>query len=272
MTHDEQLAGSFPDPASSLTISHLWLAYAVARRFQGRGQDLDDLRQIARRPAYSRPPADTTRAMEAFAPFAASTVSGVIKRHFRDHAWTVRPPRRTQQLALEISRHWSDAAQECQHQPTDTSLAAAMGEPVDDIREARSASGGYNAVSIDADMFPAAASAALDPGYDRCEAQILVAQAWRLLEPAERDSSARGSGRTAPKPSSRRGSGSVRCRSRGSSPETFLKNPPSTGHRRYSSDSLSQAVIGGGAAPKGGGRGATIAIVGPAGLPTRRAC
>ena len=42
------LTGPFPDPASSLTISHLWLADAVARRFKGRGQDLDDLRQIAR--------------------------------------------------------------------------------------------------------------------------------------------------------------------------------------------------------------------------------
>ena len=183
---EEQITESFPDPATGLTISHLWLADAVARRFQGRGQDLDDLRQIARcglleaarryDPSYG-----------AFAPFATSTISGVIKRHFRDHAWAVRPPRRTQQLALEISRQWSDVAQECQHQPTDTSLAATLGESVDDIREARSASRSFNAVSIDADLFPDEATAALDPGYDRCEAQILVAQAWRLLEPSERE-------------------------------------------------------------------------------------
>jgi len=183
---DEQLTASFPDSATSLTISHLWLADAVARRFQGRGQDLDDLRQIARcgllEAARRYDPSHG-----AFAPYATSTISGVIKRHFRDHAWTVRPPRRTQELALQISLHWSDAAQECQRQPTDTSLATTMGESVDDIREARSASRGYNAISIDADIFPAAATAAFDPGYDRCEAQILVAQAWRLLEPSERE-------------------------------------------------------------------------------------
>ena len=183
---EEQVTASFPDPATGLTISHLWLADAVARRFQGRGQDLDDLRQIARcgllEAARRYDPSHGT-----FAPFATSTITGVIKRHFRDHAWTVRPPRRTQQLALEIARQWSDAAQECQHQPTDTSLAATLGESVDEIREARSASRGFNAVSIDADILPAAATAALDPGYDHCEAQILVAQAWRLLEPSERE-------------------------------------------------------------------------------------
>ena len=212
----------FPDPATGLTISHLWLADAVARRFQGRGQDLDDLRQIARcgllEAAHRYDPSHGT-----FAPFATSTITGVIKRHFRDHAWTVRPPRRTQQLALEISPPVVRAAQECQHQPTDTSLAATLGESVDEIREARSASRGFNAVSIDADILPAAATAALDPGYDHCEAQILVAQAWRLLEPSERELLRLGSGKTAPRPSLLSRSASAKCRSRGCSPETFVK-------------------------------------------------
>ena len=183
---EDQPTTAFPDLATSLTINHLWLADAVARRFQGRGQDLDDLRQIARcgllEAAHRYDPS-----YGAFAPFASSTVSGVIKRHFRDHAWTVRPPRRTQQLALDITRHWSDAAQECQHQPTDTFLAATMGETVAAVREAQSASRGYSTVNIDADTLPTAATATWDPGYDRCEAQILVAQAWRLLEPSERE-------------------------------------------------------------------------------------
>lgn len=182
----EQVDATFPDTATSLTISHLWLADAVARRFQGRGQDLDDLRQVARcglleaarryDPTYG-----------AFAPFATSTMTGMIKRYFRDHAWTVRPPRRTQQVALEITHHWSDAAQECQRQPTDTSLAAAMGESVAAVREARRAAQGFRAVSIEANNLPASSTAAVDAGYDRCEAQIFVAQAWRLLDPSERE-------------------------------------------------------------------------------------
>jgi len=182
----EQFAATFPDTATSLTIGHLWLADAVARRFQGRGQDLDDLRQVARcglleaarryDPTYG-----------AFAPFAYSTINGMIKRHFRDNAWTVRPPRRTQQLAVEIAHHWSDAAQECQREPNDSSFAAAMGESLAAVREARCAARGYRAVSIEADDLPASSTATSDAGYDRCEAQILVAQAWRLLDPSERE-------------------------------------------------------------------------------------
>ena len=34
---------------------------------------------------------------------------------------------------------------------------------------------------------PPAATATSDAGYDLCEARILVAQAWRLLDPAEQD-------------------------------------------------------------------------------------
>lgn len=174
------------DPAAQLTVSHLQLADSIARRFQHRGLELDDLRQVARCglvEAARRYDAEKG----AFAPFAASTISGVLKRHFRDHAWTVRPPRRTQQLALQITRRWSDIAQECRHRPDDSALAAGMGKPVADIREARSASQGYHAVSIEAEVLPAAATATSDAGYDLCEARILVAQAWRLLDPAEQD-------------------------------------------------------------------------------------
>ncbi|HEY5788546.1 MAG TPA: sigma-70 family RNA polymerase sigma factor [Microlunatus sp.] len=175
----------FPDQVADLTVRHLWLADSISRRFQHRGQELDDLRQVARcglLEAARRYDADKG----AFAPFAASTISGVLKRHFRDHAWTVRPPRRTQQIALEITRQWSDIAQECGHRPDDSALAAGIGQSVADIREARRASQGYRAVSIEAEVLPAA-TATSDGGYDRCEARILVAQAWRLLEPSEQD-------------------------------------------------------------------------------------
>jgi RNA polymerase sigma-B factor len=177
---------TYPDSATSLTVSHLWLADAIARRFQGRGQDLDDLRQVARcglLEAARRYDADKG----AFGPYATSTISGVLKRHLRDHAWTVRPPRRTQQIALQITREWSDVAQDGRRHPTDSAFAEIIGESVADIREARSAAQGYHAVSIEAEVLPATATSACDPGYERSEAQILVAQAWRQLDPAERD-------------------------------------------------------------------------------------
>ena len=91
--------------------SHLWLAEKLARQFRHRGVDDDDLVQVAR-----------TGLVEAclrfdphqgsFVGFAEPTISGVLKRHFRDHGWTVRPPRPTQELAASIWRRWPSLVQE----------------------------------------------------------------------------------------------------------------------------------------------------------------
>lgn len=174
------------DAVTDLTVGHLWLADAIARRFECRGEEFDDLRQVARcglLEAAQRYDSD----QGPFVPFASSTISGVLKRHFRDHAWMVRPPRQTQQLALLITRRWSDVAQECHDRPSESVLAESLGESITSIREARRASLAYRAISIEAEALPAAVSASTDPGYDRCEAQLLVTQAWRMLEPFEQD-------------------------------------------------------------------------------------
>lgn len=170
---------------SSLTVDHLWLADAIARRFHGRGEDDDDLRQVARcglLEAANRYDPDRG----PFASFASPTISGVIKRHFRDHGWLVRPPRQTQQLALQINKQWSQVAQDG-HEPTDHDLAINLEESVTHIREARCASQGYRALSIDAASVSDAATAIRDPGFDLCEATVMISQAWRSLNDAEQD-------------------------------------------------------------------------------------
>ena len=98
----------------------------------------------------------------------------------------VRPPRRTQQLALQITREWSDVAQDAHHHPTDSAFAEIFGESVADIREARSAAQGYLAVSIEAEVLPATACG-FAPDTTGATTQILVAQAWRQLGSSERD-------------------------------------------------------------------------------------
>ena len=176
VTADEQL---------TLVLHHLWLADAIARRFRGRGEDDDDLRQVARCALVEAAGRyDPDRG--PFAPFAGPTVSGVLKRHFRDHGWMVRPPRPIQQLAVRVGRQWSDVAQETGAVPTIESLATSLGVPADQITEASCASMGYRATSIDIDGLPMAATAFEDPEFQRCEARVLVTQAWALLDESER--------------------------------------------------------------------------------------
>ncbi len=177
-----RVAGSADHQA--LALEHLWLADAIARRYRGRGEDPDDLRQVARC-GLLEAAARYDSQQGPFASFAGPTISGVIKRHFRDHGWTVRPPRRTQQLALRINRQWSEVAQLGGTVPTERDLAARLGESVSDIREARSASQGYQTLSLDGASVPDAITAVEDPEFERSEAKMSVARAWRSLDRAE---------------------------------------------------------------------------------------
>lgn len=169
-----------------LVLDHLWLSDTIARRFRGRGEDDDDLQQVARcalLEAANRYQPD----QGPFTPFAGPTISGVLKRHFRDHGWVVRPPRQTQQLAVRITQQWSDIAQANGGVPTDQTLADCLDESVSDIREARRASQGYRTVPLDGPTSPAANAGAEDPGFDHCEARLLVQEAWALLSHDERE-------------------------------------------------------------------------------------
>lgn len=181
---DEPPGGDNPD-RTALTLEHLWLADSIARRFHGRGESDEDLQQVARcallEAAHRYDPAQGP-----FIPYAGPTISGVLKRHFRDHGWVVRPPRDTQQVAVRITQQWSEIAQECGTVPTDEDLAASLEESVDTVREARRAAQGYRTVPLDSSVAPLARATCEDPGFERCEIRMMVAHIWDLLDQRER--------------------------------------------------------------------------------------
>ena len=87
----------------ALVTSNIPLAEYLARRFRDRGEPLDDLSQVAiigLIKAVDR--FDPSRGVE-FASFAAPTIVGEIKRHFRDRGWAIRVPRRLQELRMATS-------------------------------------------------------------------------------------------------------------------------------------------------------------------------
>jgi RNA polymerase sigma-B factor len=170
-----------------VVCSHLWLAETLARRFLHRGEDEEDLLQVA-----------CTGLVEAcqrfdphqgsFVGFAVPTITGVLKRHFRDHGWVVRPPRPTQELASIIWRQWPTLVQQMAAVPCSRELAAELGEPVGAVQQARFASQGYSASSIDAAMSRGISfsSKETDDDIDRTEARLIIDEALAKLDDAER--------------------------------------------------------------------------------------
>jgi RNA polymerase sigma-B factor len=170
-----------------VVTSHLWLAEKLARHFLHRGEDEEDLIQVA-----------YTGLVEAcirfdpyqgsFVGFAEPTINGLLKRHFRDHGWTVRPPRPTQELAAVIWRRWPTLVQEMGALPRASDLAAELEAPVTAVQQARLASEGYSALSIEAAMSRGAcfSSNETDDDKDRAEARLIIDRAVETLDESER--------------------------------------------------------------------------------------
>ena len=125
------------------------LARSLARRYGGGSEPLEDLEQVAClalvRAVDGFDPARGT----AFASYAVPSIAGAIKRHFRDHGWSVRVPRDLQELALRVDRVSEELLAETGHAPTATQIADRGGIGVEDVLEAREAFGALHSDSLD---------------------------------------------------------------------------------------------------------------------------
>ena len=92
------------DARQQLIVNHLNLVRFLASKFKNRGEPLDDLMQVGTIgliKAIDR--FDPARGLE-FTTFATPTIMGEIKRHFRDKGWSVRVPRRLQELSSKVNQ------------------------------------------------------------------------------------------------------------------------------------------------------------------------
>lgn len=138
------------DLRNELVEEHMRLAEFLARRFAHRGEAADDLRQVAL--------VGLLKAVERFEPdrglqfssFATPTITGELKRYFRDRGWAVRVPRRIQELHLELDRTVNELSQELGRPPTPAEIAQRAGVLEEDVLESMEAGSLYRLASIDA--------------------------------------------------------------------------------------------------------------------------
>ncbi len=138
------------DAREKLVMSHMNLVRFLANKFKNRGEPLDDLMQVGYLgllKAIDR--FDPDRGLE-FTTYATPTIMGEIKRHFRDKGWSVRVPRRLQELSAKVNQATDTLTAQLQRSPKVEEIAEYLDATVDDVLEAMESSSAYSSVPLEA--------------------------------------------------------------------------------------------------------------------------
>lgn len=125
------------------------IARGIASHFHGRGAENDDLEQVAYLGLVKAAHHYRLDAGAPFIGFAIPTIRGEVKRYFRDCAWTVRIPRRLQELQGMIRAGLPLLEQRLGREATPAEIAEALGRDLADVQQALAARGCFNVLSLD---------------------------------------------------------------------------------------------------------------------------
>ena len=139
----------YPYVRDTLIELNLPLVRYAAARFRSRNEPMEDIVQVGTIgliKAIDR--FDNERGVE-FPTFAMPTIIGEIKRFFRDTSWSVRVPRRLQELRLSLTRAGDELSQKLDRSPTVAELAVCLGVSEEDVVEGLAVGNAYTASSLD---------------------------------------------------------------------------------------------------------------------------
>ncbi|MGW2718549.1 RNA polymerase sigma factor SigF [Streptomyces sp. NPDC001492] len=136
-------------------IVEAWLPMAdrLAGRFRSRGESFDDLRQVAALGLVKAVDRYDPELGNAFESYAVPTITGEIKRHFRDHMWTLHVPRRVQDLRNRVRFATQDLSQTISgRRPTVAEIAEHANMSEEDVLVGLEALESFTALSLDAEL------------------------------------------------------------------------------------------------------------------------
>lgn len=141
--------------------AYLPFARGLASRYRFRGEPSEDLEQVASLGLVLAIVRFDPSKGATLADFAAPTITGELRKHFRDRCWLVRPPRRLQELRPRLREVQQELEQSLRRQPTLDEVADTLGVPVSTIAEIERAATGYEPVSLETPLGSAADAATL---------------------------------------------------------------------------------------------------------------
>src|SRR5919206_3245855 len=169
------------------------LVRALARRYAGRGEALEDIEQVGAiglikaidRYELSREVALTT--------YATPNVVGEIKRHFRDKGWAIRIPRGLQELNAKMSSTIERLTAKLGRSPSIAEIAQKLETTPEQVLEAMEAGSAYAPVSLSAgpsnegELDPMETIGTEDANFERSEQRASLEPALEMLPDRERE-------------------------------------------------------------------------------------
>jgi RNA polymerase sigma-B factor len=182
------------DARAVLIERFLPLARSLARRYQRSAEPLEDLIQVASVALVKAIDRYDPSRGSAFSSFAVPTITGELKRHFRDHGWTVKPPRDIQEITLRVETALIRLTQQLDRSPTTSELAWAAGAEEEQVLEALQARCGRSGLSLQAPRGEPGETTTLedtlgaeDPDIERAETRAGLGGLLKTIPPRARE-------------------------------------------------------------------------------------
>jgi RNA polymerase sigma-B factor len=186
---DERLLNEYardrrPAQLARLVERYQPLARSLANRYLGSQEPLDDLLQVADLGLIKAVQGYDPDRPNSFVAYAVPTILGELKRHFRDRVWNLRLPRALQESTVKVESATQRLTEQLGHSPDVAELASATGLSSEEVEEAlvarveRWTSSFETSVGDEDDSLSVAEQVgALEPGYDRVEADLACSTA-----------------------------------------------------------------------------------------------
>jgi RNA polymerase sigma-B factor len=184
------------DPAArrQLIERFLPLAKRLAARYQGGGEPLDDLLQVASLGLVKAVDGfDPSRGLR-FSSYAVPTILGELRRHFRNTTWSIHVPRGIQERTLRVNEAVDYLSTQLGQSPSAQAVAAEVGLSVEEVLEAMEARAAHETASLDsplawsdeAGMTLGDSLGQEDGGFELVEDSMAVSRALRTLPERQR--------------------------------------------------------------------------------------
>lgn len=169
-----------------LVTAHLPVAEHIAARYRNRGQSLEDLRQVARLGLFLAVDRFDPERGTDFLAYAVPTITGEIRRYFRDMTWALGVPRRVKELRAAVLKAAAELAQELGRTPRPSQIAAALGIPVEEVYEGLQANYAYRTETLEPYTHDDASELARQAHLGKVDTRLDLAEQRTALHPAIR--------------------------------------------------------------------------------------